>query len=112
MSVVASDRSSNHPRFVEPPLSPEQADALTEGVVGPDHKARVIRAALGSLDLSALCASYQGKGSAAFPPLLLLAVCLFQAHEGHFSPARWFKHARESIPVRWLLRGLVPSRSA
>ncbi|MGL4552593.1 MAG: hypothetical protein ACRC33_15580, partial [Gemmataceae bacterium] len=32
--------------------------------------------------------------------------------EGHPSPAGWHQHATESLPARWLLRGLAPSRSA
>lgn len=79
--------------------------------VPADHPARIIRAAIDGLDLSGLVASYHGTGSDAFPPSCLLAVTLFEAREGCFSPAGWLKHSCESLPVRWLLRGLSPARS-
>jgi hypothetical protein len=59
-----------------------------------------------------LTASYSGRGSDPFPPLPLLAVAVYDVHLGHHSPADWHRHAKESLPVRWLLRGLAPSRSA
>jgi hypothetical protein len=31
---------------------------------------------------------------------------------GHRSPADWYRHAHENEPVRWLARGLEPSRDA
>jgi hypothetical protein len=42
---------------------------------------------------------------------LLLAFVLFETQRGHLSPAEWFTDSRESIPARWLLGGLRPSRS-
>lgn len=93
-------------RFLQPPLS---ADAVA---MPPGHKARLILTALEGLDLSALLATYKGRGSDPYPPLPLLAVAVYLAHEGHHSPSTWLKHSRESLPVRWLLRGLRPGRSA
>ena len=44
-------------------------------------------------------------------PHLLSAVVLFETRRGHHCPAQWHRHADESIPVRWLLRGPTPSRA-
>jgi transposase len=100
-------------RFREAPLAADSPEALAlDALVPADHTARVIRRAVEGLDPAPLLCLYAGRGSDAFPPLPLLAVALYQAHEGHHPPSAWRKHAAESIPVRWLLRGLSPSRSA
>jgi hypothetical protein len=57
-------------------------------------------------------ARYRGRGSDPFPPARLLAVALYEVHHGHHSPAHWHRHAGEADPVRWLLCGLRPSRTA
>jgi transposase len=76
----------------------------------PDHLARLINRALSRLDLSPLWAAYAGFGSTAYPPDRLLAAVLFETQRGHPRPAQWHRHAKESDPLRWLLRGFVPSR--
>jgi transposase len=98
--------------FRQPPLSPAAADALAGDAVGPAHVARIILAVLQTLDLSALLLCYSGRGCAPFCPLPLLAAVVYEIHLGHRSPADWLRHSRESIPTRWLLRGLSPSRTA
>ncbi|MGL4553269.1 MAG: hypothetical protein ACRC33_19055, partial [Gemmataceae bacterium] len=99
MSVV---RPAARPgRFRPAPLSSAEADALALDAVPPGHTARVLLAALQCLDLAA-----------AYAPLPLLACALSLTREGHPSPAGWHQHATESLPARWLLRGLAPSRSA
>jgi transposase len=77
----------------------------------PDHLARRIEDAVGRLDLSELRAAYAGTGSAAYPPELLLRAALFEAERGQHSPAAWHRDAGESEPLRWLLRGCLPSRA-
>jgi transposase len=78
----------------------------------PDHLARRIDAAVARLDLQALRACYHGTGSAPYPPELLLRAVLYQTQSGCHSPAQWHRDAHHCDPVRWLLSGLVPSRSA
>src|SRR5688500_15400491 len=112
MTVIPAGRPAGRPRFRPIPLSAAEADARALDAVGPGHPARALLAALQALDLSALTAAYAGRGSPAYPPLPLLAAALFLTREGHPSPADWLKHATESLPARWLLRGLSPSRSA
>jgi transposase len=76
-----------------------------------DHRARLIRTLVEQLDLSALFDSFAGVGSAVTPPDLLLQVVLFQIQRHELAPTIWFRDSRESLPVRWLLRGLQPARS-
>jgi transposase len=73
--------------------------------------ARRIQAAVDRLDSRPLYQAYGGTGSEAFPPALLLAVVLYESRRGQHSPAAWYRDACECEPVRWLLRGLKPSRS-
>jgi hypothetical protein len=58
-----------------------------------------------------LRAGYGPTGSDPFPPELLLKVALFETQRGQHSPAAWHRDATENDAVRWLLRGLCPSRS-
>jgi transposase len=76
-----------------------------------EHLARRLDLAVARLDLHDLLASYGSSGSAPYPPGLLLRAVLFQTERGHHSPATWYREARECEPLRWLLRGLLPSRS-
>jgi len=80
--------------------------------LAPDHLARRLAAALDRLDLRPLRAAYAGRGSAPYLPEVLLAAVLYETHTGCPRPAQWHRDARHSDPVRWLLRGCTPSRSA
>ena len=77
----------------------------------PEHLARCLDQAVARLDLHDLVASYGGTGSAPYPPELLLRAVLFQTERGQHSPATWCRAARACEPMRWLLRGALPSRS-
>jgi transposase len=95
-----------------PPLQPYCADwRALDARLDPHHPARLLAAALGRLDLQPLNDAYAGRGGAAYPPRLLLAAALYEIHHGQHSPAVWCRHAKESDPLRWLLRGFTPSRS-
>jgi transposase len=61
--------------------------------------------------LRPLLQTYAGTGTAALAPGLLLKAVLYQTQQGPTRPADWHRAARESGPVRWLLRGCLPSRS-
>jgi transposase len=99
-------------RFIRVPLAQDHPDWLDlDRELPPDHLARRIRFLVESLDLSPLFETYSGVGAAAAPPDLLLQLVLFEIHRQHLSPTRWFTDSRESLPARWLLRGLRPSRS-
>jgi hypothetical protein len=76
----------------------------------PRHLARRVRALVEQIDLTPLLDSFAGVGSPAHPPDLLLQFVLFEIQRKHLSPALWARDARESLPARWLLRGLRPAR--
>ena len=77
-----------------------------------DHLARQIDQAVEELDLAGLFATYNGRGSKALWPDLLLKLVLYEMQRGRFSPATWFRDAKENEPVQWLLFGMNPSRTA
>ena len=55
--------------------------------------------------------SYLGVGKKVLPPDLLLKAVLYEIQSKRPSPAQWARDVRESEPVRWLLRGMEPSRA-
>jgi transposase len=77
----------------------------------PNHLARRIDALVDLLDLQPLLCSYRASGSTPFSPRLLLKAVLYELHLKQLCPAHWQRHARENEPLRWLLRGLTPSRA-
>jgi transposase len=100
------------PPFAAAPWHDRHPERLAlEELLGPDHLARRIEAAVARLDLRDLFASYAGTGSQAYRPDLLLRAVLFQAQRGQHRPASWHRDAAECGPLRWLLRGCRPSRS-
>ena len=116
MSILRPDRrrgrNARNLSFQLAPLGPESAEWIDlDRRLEPGHLARLISRSLRLLDLGRLWRLYASFGSPAYPPHLLLAVVLFETQRGHHCPAQWHRHANESIPVRWLLRGLTPSRA-
>jgi transposase len=100
-------------RFRELPLQPPDPDwRRLDDRLDRQHVARLFLHAVYDLDLLPLFAVYAGRGSPAYPPQRLLAVVLYELHHGHRSPAQWCRHAKESDPLRWLLGGHTPSRTA
>jgi hypothetical protein len=103
---------SRRPRFAAAPWPDNHPDRLQlERRLEADHPARRIDEAVDRLDLSALRHGYRGVGSEAHRPDLLLKAVLYETRGGRHRPAPWRRDARESGPVRWLLRGCEPSRS-
>jgi transposase len=76
-----------------------------------DHHARWLVTVVSHLDLTSFRRSYAGYGSLAYPVELLLVFVLFMYSKGHLSPAQWATQARYDDQSKWLLRGLLPSRS-
>lgn len=117
MSIVQPAITSGSPgrcvRFRELPLQPPDPDWYPlDDRRDRHHVARLILHALHDLDLRPLFAVYTGRGSPAYPPHRLLAAVLYELHHGQRSPAQWCRHAQESDPLRWLLGGHTPSRTA
>src|SRR5438270_4242735 len=100
-------------RFRPPPWDRNHPAWLAlDGELPDDHLARRISRLVDELDPEALAQAYAGVGSPACPPALLLKLVLLQTHQGELSPAAWHRHAQENAPCRWLLFGLLPSRSS
>lgn len=59
-----------------------------------------------------LRAIYRGVGSSAYPPELLLKMILWELLEGRNSPAQWHRDASMHDALKWLGRGIQPSRTA
>ncbi|MEO7156432.1 MAG: IS1182 family transposase [Vicinamibacterales bacterium] len=114
MSILLSGRRrrAGKIRFRPCPLQPCSDEWLAlDGQLEPAHLVRTIARAVNRLDFGPLWDLYAGFGSPAYPPQLLLAAVLFETQRGHHCPAHWHRDAIECGPVRWLLRGFVPSRA-
>ncbi|MEZ6034961.1 MAG: transposase [Planctomycetaceae bacterium] len=53
---------------------------------------------------------YDGVGSLAYDPLLLVKMVLYQSLKGRRSPAKWFEEAKLNEAMQWLGRGYTPAR--
>jgi transposase len=94
-------------------LAEDSAEWLALGEqFGPGHRARIVEEAVNRLDKRLLEAAYRGVGSKSFRPELMLKIVLFEYLEGRRSPAQWARDTREHQALRWLGRGIRPSRSA
>jgi transposase len=99
-------------RVLTPPWSLDHPQRLDlQQRLPQDHLARQIEQAVQRLDLQPLRACYHGTGDLPYPPDLLLQAVLYETRLGRHRPCQWYKDARESEPLRWLLRGCLPSRS-
>jgi hypothetical protein len=98
-------------RLIQVPLPDFHPDWLElDRELPQGHLARRIRSLVEQIDLVGLFNSFTGVGSPAHPPDLLLQFVLFELQRKRLSPAVWFGDSRESLPARWLLRGLRPAR--
>jgi len=73
---------------------------------------RIVNDAVDGMDSSILQAPYHGRGEPPFPPELMLKIVLFEMLDGRSSPSQWFKDVRKNAALRWLGRGIHPSRTA
>src|SRR6266705_3033190 len=110
--VKGVSRGGNLERFAPTPWTEEsEAWQALDRRLAEDHLARRVDRAVEGLDLSPLLASYLGVGDKAHRPDLLLKLVLYEMHNNRPSPAQWARDVRESEAVRWLLRGMEPSRT-
>jgi transposase len=79
---------------------------------GEGHRARIVEDMVNQLGPKKLRAIYRGVGSPAHPPELVLKMVLFEYLQGRSSPAQWHRDASEHDAMKWLGRGVQPSRSA
>jgi transposase len=100
-------------RFIQAPWTKASAEwQAIDKRLPPHHVARRIDRLVSMLDLGPLWQSYLGVGKKALPADLLLKAVLFEMHVKRPSPAQWARDAVENEPLRWLLRGLKPSRAS
>jgi transposase len=66
---------------------------------------------VGELDLSVINVCYSGRGSASYPAEVLLRIALYGILDGRSSPNQWARMAQTCLAVRYLARGLQPSRA-
>jgi transposase len=108
----AKTRIAKQARFQSPPFPKDSIEwQRLDADVAADHVAREIVQAVERLDLTALYASYSGRGSPAVPAKLLLTVVLIEKQSGRQSPAEWFKDLGENLVLKWAGLGIRPSRS-
>ena len=74
-----------------------------------DH-ARIVRRQLEQLDREIVDELYKGLGKAAYDPIVLLAMVLYQYLKGRRSPATWEEEARLNEAMHWLGYGYTPAR--
>jgi hypothetical protein len=99
-------------RFAEPPWNEQSAPwRQIDAQLSQDHLAREIRQAMTRLDLTALYASYAGRGKVPHRPDLMLAIVLFELRRGQRRPSQWFQDTHENCALWWLGYGIRPSRS-
>ena len=95
-----------------PPLGEDSAAWRELGeAFGDNHRARLVEDEVNRLGSERLRQLYAGVGSLAYPPELMLKIALFEYLQGRTSPAQWHRDASEHSAVRWLGRGIQPSRS-
>lgn len=114
MSILPRSQPHDTParRFLRPLWHDDHPQALDlQRRLPHEHLARQIEQAVRRLDLRPLDDCYHGTGDLPYPPELLLMAVLYEVHQGRHRPSQWFQASRESEPVRWLLKGLTPSRT-
>src|SRR5262245_32414567 len=85
-------------RFAEPPWHEQSALwHQLDAQLPHDHLAREIRQAMTHLDLTALYASYAGRGKVPHRPDLMLAIVLFELQRGIGSPASGFETRTRTV---------------
>jgi hypothetical protein len=106
-------RHATHLRWRPLPWDEHHPDWLRlDRELAADHRIRVIDRLVDQLDcqpwLHNFCAGF---GAAAYPPQLFLKIMLAELDQQALSPALWWRHCQESLPLRWLTRGACPSRA-
>lgn len=105
-----TDTGAGH--FQEPPWNERTHNWLQIDLrLSEDHLARRIDRVVRQLDLTPLIRSYAGVGRKALPSDLMVKIVLYEIYSQRLSPSQWARDAKESEPLRWLARGLEPSRT-
>ncbi|MHB8862289.1 MAG: IS1182 family transposase [Pirellulaceae bacterium] len=100
-------------RFADPLWNDQSPEWLAFGEhLGADHPVKMIDSAMSQLDLTSLYESYSDVGSQAHRPDLLVRIICFELQQGRRKPSQWWADCRDNIAVRWLGRGIQPSRTS
>ena len=62
------------------------------------------------LDRAVVDQVYSGRGKAAYDPMAMLKMVLYQYVKGNLSPATWHEEAKHNEAMQWLGRGYAPAR--
>lgn len=99
-------------RFAEPPWNEQSEEWLRlDERLDFDHLARQIEQVVKQLDLTPLVQSHACVGKKAHRPDLMVKIVLYEIHSQRLSPAQWARDVKENEPLRWLARGIEPSRT-
>jgi len=98
--------------FAPPPWDETSADwQAIDQRMPEEHVAREIDRAVEQLDLRAVYATYQGRGSPPVRPDLMVKMILYELQIGRPSPAEWFHDSRDSDTLKWLGLGVCSRRA-
>ncbi len=75
-----------------------------------DDVARVVERQVNKLASEQIDSLYRGVGRAAYDPVALLKMVLYQYLKGRQSPATWHEEAKLNEAMQWLGRGYQPAR--
>jgi transposase len=75
-----------------------------------DDIARIVERQVNAMNRQALDDLYDGVGSLAYDPLMLLKMVVYQYLKVRRSPATWFEEAKLNEAMQWLGRGYTPAR--
>jgi len=99
--------------FAPPPWKEDDDRRKTiEAHLPAEHLACRIDAGIDQLDLQPLLGTYSGRGTPPLRPDLMLKIALYEMACGKPSPVEWCRDARDCDTVKWLGRGIHPSRTA
>jgi len=87
--------------------------SILDGISDPFVLANLsaVESIVGELDLSFINACYSDRGSDSYPADVLLRIALYCILDGRPSPNQWARMAQTCSAVRFLARGLRPSRT-
>lgn len=81
-----------------------------ESEIDEDDHARIVERQVNRLSRAEVDEVYRGAGKAAYDPVILLKMVLYQLLLGHHSPATWHAEAARNTTMQWLGRGYRPAR--
>lgn len=111
--MVANRSEKLHPQFLTPPLSEDSREwQKLAAELSQNDLARIVNEVVDRFDPTKLLEStYHGVGSLAYPPVLMLKIVIYEILIGRLSPQNWAHDAATNSRVKYLGRGIKPSRA-